>query len=188
MSHYQTPASKPRAVKRRVAQSLHGTGASTTASGRRTAGARPEAAKRSRRDQRPAHTKARPPYARTRTRWAARGHTPVRAVTRATFQIPRAWLNAVAPSNICEPTARRIAQSPHGTDASTTASGDAPPAQHPKRPSARGETKGQPTLRPGPAPYARTRTRWAARGHTVERSVAEATFQSPRAWLNAFAS
>jgi hypothetical protein len=37
-------------------------------------------------------------------------------------------LNAVAPLNICEQTMRRIAQSPHGTDASAAATvmGDAP--------------------------------------------------------------
>ena len=127
------------------------------------------------------------PHARTRTRRATTGHTEKRVVTLATFQAPMFESNNVAWLNICEPTARRIAQSPHGTNLSTAASGDAPPAQAPKRPSARGETNGRPTLRPGPAPYARTSTRRAAGGHTLKRVVTLATFQVPMFSLNAVA-
>ena len=50
----------------------------------------------------------------------------------ATLHVPRAWLNALAPKSACEPTARRIAQGPHGTGASTAASGDPTPAQAPE--------------------------------------------------------
>ena len=68
-------------------------------------------------------------------------------MTEATFHLPRAWLNAVASPNACEPTARRIAQGPHGTGASTAASGDATPAQAP-------ETSGQaPEARPKANPH-----------------------------------
>jgi hypothetical protein len=77
----------------------------------------------------------------------------MRVVTAATFHAPRFWLNAAAPLNACEPTARRIAQSPRGTRASTAASGDAPPAQAP-------ETSGQaPEAGPKASPQPRTPAR-----------------------------